>query len=288
MNCLTGHVLKWDGVLKKRVFVLPALSWLLFCVFFAGCEEKEGDKLFLLVTPQELIIPAETGSMVVFQVTAQSEATLTSLVITQYHDHAEPLTLIDTLLSSKTLAYVYSYQVPELSDSSNIIIDFTIADNEPGSLSLRRRIRVHNASELLSETTGHVMYSSLSGKPNAFNIDLLEPVFEEDYPNSMLHILDLSVDSIHHNTLSKRWGSPAGYRFVKFQHFNYAAATGTSLQNAYDAGMKLSIVDNISDEDIILLGFDDAARAAIYVSMVIDADSTVSDRYIFNIKTVQD
>ncbi len=286
MKFLTRRAL---GVVFQGVFVnrLPFLflsGCLVIVLFLTGCEDKEGDSIFLMIQPQQLTIYAETGTSILFRVNAESKIALTSLVIKELNEMNHATTLVDTVLNAYKLDYFFAYLVPNLPDSSSVILDFTITNNEPFSLSLRRRVMVVNESELLGETTGHVMHSALSGKPGAFNMDWLQPVFKEDHPDSLLHFADASVDSIHHNTLSRRWKSPAGYSFVKFQGFNYATATGRSLQNAYDAGLKQTTIESIQDDDVILIGLGDTARAAIYISQVIDADSTLNDRYIFSIK----
>jgi len=141
---------------------------------------------------------------------------------------------------------------------------------------------------LLSETSGHQMFSHNSTNYDAYNLLTGLPLHSQLSDSSIIHIIDASIDSVNHNTLSRKWMSFANLQFVKFNDFNYANATISSIKNAYNAGLKNQFVDNLTDEDIIItkLGNSsiDTGFIAIKIINIIDADSTINDKYIFNIK----
>lgn len=272
-----------NAMIKPFHLCIPILI-IIFLVVMFGCDDKESDPILFSLKPQELLIIAETDDHILFNINAESKELLHQLVIRMHDRINASIVLKDTVLNTYQFDYYYSFKVPGLPDSTIVRLDFSFTDREQHSVTLSRQVLVKNNTALLEETTGHVIFSALSGKPDAFNIDMLQPLFRADYPDSLLHFADASTDSIHLNNLSRRWISPAGYNFVKFEGFNYATASAQSVQNAYNAGIKLSSVFEIADNDIILMGFDNQAKAAIYITQVIDADSTLNDRYIFNIK----
>lgn len=93
---------------------------------------------------------------------------------------------------------------------------------------------------------------------------------------------------MNHNTLSRKWISPAKLKFVKFNGFNYANATLTIIKNAYNSGLQDQYVSYLNDGDIIITKLGnpliDTGFVAIKIINIIDADSTINDKYIFNIK----
>ena len=87
--------------------------------------------------------------------------------------------------------------------------------------------------------------------------------------------------------MSLSWISPAGGRFVRFNTYDYANATDSSIVDAYNAGLDLPKVDNIQNGDIILTKLGSTSStdyAAILITGVYDPDSTNLDYYLFNIK----
>jgi hypothetical protein len=251
---------------------------------FPSCNEKENDPIIFILKPLELLITIEAENNIIFKLKVESESNLYKLTIKQQEKIDGTTILLDSTLNGNTLIYDFNFKAPALPDSAIINLVFTISDVSENSLTLARQVIILEDEILLAESTGHVMFSSLSGKYSAFSIDLRQPLSNNDHPDSLLHFADRTIDSIHLNTLSREWYSPAGFNFVRFQGFNYPTATQRKLQNAYDTGIKLTSVRDLLDDDIILLGKSDMALAAIYITQIIDADSTLNDKYIFSLK----
>lgn len=80
----------------------------------------------------------------------------------------------------------------------------------------------------------------------------------------------------------------AGLKFIRFNDFDYANASYLSVRKAFEVGIKNPILDNIKEDDIILTKLNrssiDSGYVAIRIVYVIDSDSTLNDRYIFNVK----
>jgi hypothetical protein len=132
------------------------------------------------------------------------------------------------------------------------------------------------------------MFSHASTGFDAYNLATGHPLHSESSDSSVMNILDLTNDTVNPTVLLRKWGSPAGNKFVRFNDFDYANATLNMLRNSYTAGIKNDFVENISSGDIILTKIGnsliDTGYVAIKVVFVIDEDSTQLDRYIFNLK----
>ena len=269
--------------MRNKLLFISAFYALIISLFIR-CNDKDSDPIIFILTPFELLIPADTDKNINFELKIESESSLATLTIRQQDNINGIITLLDSIIGTNKLNYTFYYKTPVMPDSTIVNLIFSVSDVSNNTLTLSRRILILEEEVLLSESTGHVMFSALSGKYSAFNIDLRQPLSKNDHPDSLLHFADKSIDSIHFNAFSREWYSPAGLNFVRFQGFNYPTATKRKLQDAYDAGIKLTSVRDLLDDDIILLGKSDIALAAIYITQIIDADSTLNDKYIFSVK----
>lgn len=264
---------------------------LILCFYFLisiiSCEPKDdASPIFIQILPDQSSISTVSGSKLIFTVTVNAQEELSRFSVTQTDNNVGVSVIFDTLITHKLFEFTYIYDVPKVEDSLEVLLTFK-AETSGHNQSITRRIMITGDEELLEETTGHIMYSALSGREYAFNIDMLQAVFPMDNTEDSLHFQDNSIDTIHGNILSREWISPAGYHFVRFEDMRYAEATSAMVQDAYDYGTHLSRLQHITDDDIIILGEGNGALAAILITQVIDTDSTLNDKYIFNMKRVR-
>ena len=116
------------------------------------------------------------------------------------------------------------------------------------------------------------------------------PLNYETSSSKNKHIEDNTIiDSLHvDSSLSRTWISPANLKFVRYNNFDYANATSSSVKNAYKSGVKVDHLNNISTNDIILTYIpslsEETAYYAIKIIYIIDDVGVEQDKYIFNIK----
>lgn len=262
---------------------------ILFC--FGSCKKDKNSPALLFISPASGYINAVPAQVVIFTVNGSSEAIpLSNFIIRTKIPLSGYTVLVDTALSNKSFSMQYEYLVPSFSQSTSIQVEFILNDRDGNETKVARSINVSiQAVNGLTETTGHEMYSAVSGKEDAYNLVAGTPLFSQSAPLSNQHIRDSTInDSLGTYLLSNKWFSPAGLKFVRFVDFDYANATYTSLKQSYEAGIQKSFISNITAGDIILMHLPasdpDSGYAAIKLVYVIDTDSSDFDRYIFNIK----
>ncbi len=270
----------------KKIFYLAFVTFMLVCSI--SCDEEEESALVVFLTPQEAIIETNTNEHVFLKLEARAtKGEISSFKITQKDEYAGILSLVDSSLGNiKFVNYDFDYIVPEFPDSTETLLTFTINDNLGNQIQTAKRLIINKGSSLISESSGHVIYSSLSDKPNAFNIKNLAPNFSTDLIDKEIDFMDNSVDSINGNDLSRTWLSKNDLNFVQYNSFNYALANSTMISNAYESGIKLNKITNITDNNVFLVGKDHDAIGAIQIISVVDSDSTLNDKYVFNIKVI--
>ena len=257
---------------------------ILLLTLLISCKKKLEEAVILL-TPFQLVIadvhPSEVVSIIV---DCQSPAEMKQLTVTSRVEGSFTRTVLDTLIAGKRFYMRFEYQVPALFESAQIIIEFILSDISGNIVTNAKIIEVVATASYLKETAGHELFSGNSGKQNAYDLHEGVPLFMSLADSALMHVADTSDSPV----LLKRWVSPAGLKFVKFNGFDYANCTNVSVRNSYNAGIKTEFVDNISVGDIFLTrtNFNDTIEEYVAVKIVNIVDDTGSDwdRYIFNLK----
>ncbi|MFA6924212.1 MAG: hypothetical protein WC223_08135 [Bacteroidales bacterium] len=256
------------------------------CLSLYSCRDKNSTPV-IRVNPSDINITANAGDVINFEIFVDGgKDELSKFLIYQEPDKSAKTKILDTLVNGEKLYYTFSYTVPD-SISGSIIITFSAcdADGDKSDVALRIVIPTPNPV-ILTETTGHIIYSKYSGKPDAFDVNTNSVQFSGIAQQNLLDIADFDTipsDSV----LSKTWYSPAGNEFVFFNGFDYANATNISAKAAYDSGNKLSLISNLNINDIIITKVNNGTGqiyAVIKITNIIEAASSVNDRYEFNVK----
>ncbi len=279
-----------------NIWVKFTLLGLLAALSINSCtKDKELEKPLVGVSPSGLSVNSPVGEYVSFYITVDTDIQLRQFRITSQIDNpGEPLIVeLDTGLNSLTsFELSFSFLVLEAAANSSIIVNFAATDNNGNVGSRAMRIYVGplppdpTQPELLTETSGHKMYSGNSQNADAYNLEAGVAMFSFSSDSTDLDLKDMPLNDTT-DLISRSWVSPSGGQFVKFSAFDYANATDSSLLNAYQSGVELSKVDNLVDGDIILTRLVNSSSfqyAAIQVVLINDPDSTDLDFYLFNFK----
>lgn len=252
-----------------------------------SCEpEQSGSPILVFLTPSESHIEANSNDHVFIRIESRSE--------TGAHIHLKIETVdglngiqnvFDSSFSFKKINYLFDYLVPAYPDSTESLMVFTLMNDDGDQIQIARRLFVNKGAASVKETSGHTLYSSLSGEPSAFSLTDLIPVYLADSATRTLDIIDASTEEKNSDgSLSRTWISRTGLLFVKFSGFNYADADAITISNAYRSGIKLSTVTNLKDSDIILVGRGEKAIGAIQMITVTDLEGSANDKYVFSVK----
>ena len=245
----------------------------------------------IFLNPSRNIYSVNPEDVVRIEVVGSSGYELTKLKIIQRKVNSLSTTILDSAISGSNLSYTLEYKVPAGNDTTQYNLEIILFDDSGNKTSIGVSVFVYPTDLLLIETAGHEMFSHASTGFDAYNFSTGQPLHSESSDSSEMNILDLTSDTLNQNILLRKWGSPAGNKFVRFNDFDYANTTFNMLRNSYNAGIKNTFIENISNGDIILTKIGnpliDTGYFAIKVVLIIDDDSTQFDRYIFNLKRQQ-
>ena len=274
----------------KKTIVLSIV--LILFTILSSCKKEESDELILSLSPSQLHFAGEIGDYKTITIEATSVVSLNKLNIAQNINNKSSSVLLDSALYIKELKYNYIYQIPELEEfgENEITITVTINDKNGNERKEARIIKVNNEERALEETAGNEMFSKLASNKNAYDLINQLPLNYLTANVKDKHIEDNTVVDtlLLDSSLSRTWISPANIKFVRFNNFDYANATNSSVKSAYETGIKLDYITNITDNDIILTYIPSLGESngyyAIKVIFVIDDVGVEQDKYIFNFK----
>jgi hypothetical protein len=265
-------------------------SIFLLSVLFGACEKKVNSPALLFVYPEANYFNAKSYDILEFDIRGSSGSYLTRFSVQSKPEASISSTVFDTSLNTPNFNLVYQYQAPPVAQTTKITLEFILNDDAGNQTRVAKILTISPANKTPVETAGNEMFSSLSGKQNAYDLSLASPLFSSTAPASSQHIKDETQNDtlINVDTLSRKWSSPAGLNFVRFNDFDYANASYLSIKQAYEAGIKKNFIDQITHGDIILTRLPDTDPDSGYIAVklvyIIDDDSTNFDRYIFNFK----
>lgn len=264
-------------------YLLLSLSVLLF--FFACKDENETDTI-LTIEPDDLVKTVQAGEKILYTLTASSKQTpIQNITISTYNPAYGLLVIFDTIVNQQFTQTNYQYTVPPVNDTTNIKIYFKSTLQSGESLSITRIITVTGGEIKLDELTGITLYSSSSGRPDAFHISNGQLINSHTSPeDSIQDILAWQDSTTDATLLSREWRSPSGLKFARSNSFNYAAATQLSVDNTYRSCMKLNYIKELNPDDIIFIGDEYKAWGVIKIVYIFDEQGIINDRYLFNIK----
>ncbi len=277
-----------------KYFIYSVILFLSFFIFHS-CKDKDVDEIVIALKPESFQIMANVGDYIIIETKVQSNSKLNKFVINQTINSQQSTVILDSLISVKSFNFDYSYFVPDIdvSLSNEIKLVFTFIDDNGNSQKRTKIIIVNKEDEVdepLSEILGSEMFSRLASNKNAFDLKSLQPLNYETADSSIRYIEDYSFDttSVKVDTLSHKWVSPAGLKFLKYNSFDYANASSQSIKDSYLSGIETDFIDHIEEGDIILTYLSKADEGhefyAIKIMYIIDNDGVEEDRYVFNIK----
>lgn len=271
------------------------IVFLFFLIVTLTSCNKDESPLLLFVSPIETYYYVEPLDVLSFTINCSSQSNLKNLEINSRVKNSYTNNIIDTALNGTSFNMKFEYLTPQLINEKIIYLEFILYDADNNTMQSAKIIELKYDDILLTETAGHEMFSALSGKQDGYDLINGTPLYSAFSDSSVIHIMDVSNDTANTDSLFRKWMSPAGLNFVRFNDFDYANCTYLTMKNSYEAGIHKNFIDRLQEGDILLTKLPaymdstsqtliDSSYFAIKIINIIDNNGTEFDRYIFNIK----
>lgn len=274
--------IKFDKMSRSKIFFWGLILSVSF--FSVECnDEIETPAVF--VTPKGPYIDTAPGEFVEFDISLRSgDSDLRNLQITTKPQGGLTEIILDTLISGSKASVIFPYQVAS-SQQSSINMKFTVFDVDGDEGGAVRKL-VISGNSLLSETTGHIIYSKYAEDANnAFNIDETAPLVLATNPDSS-EVDIVNFDSTDDDVLSQAITSYSGIKFARNNSFNYPEASQQSAENSFESSSPVNLVSNLQIDDILVTRYDTVNNkyAVIRITDIVDTEGTNADKIQFNLK----
>jgi hypothetical protein len=257
-------------------------------VGISACQEDAVESpIIVFLTPNTTTIEANANERVLITVEASTNiGSELNMKVETIDEVFGVVQFFDSTFNQSSINYTLDYVVPQYPDSTESLIKFTFTNSPKDQIQIARRLLINKGESLVTETSGHVIYSSASDRPNAFSLTTVSPGYLQDSATFSADIVDDTSNLNNNETLSRKWVSYTEISFVEFNGFNYSSANSLTIKSAYESGIKLSRITGIQSNDIYIVGRGSKALGVIQVVAVNDQSANQDDSYNFNLKLI--
>ena len=268
---------------KTLIFIIGLL------LLFSACQEKVSPVNLFITRADNYGNEVSHSMNILFHIHASSNSTpITRLECTSFDSENGIEPIFDTLFASNTMEVEYDYahytKYYTTSENMDVKLTFTVYTSGGDQLTQVIHYRV-KGNVLLVPYENIVLYSGeQSSKPNGLSLEWVNPIIAQTADSTSVDIYDYRPADATPDELSHEWRSLTGIKFVRYNDFNFPAATVKYLQDSYLAGNKYSSLSNLNIGDIILVGRDNNAIGVFQIHAIYDEEGYENDRYELTFK----
>lgn len=271
--------------MRKSFLIIGALSLVL-------CACDKVTPLNLNVFPMDFDPRAEFASSntnIRLHVVANADAPIHQIKISSYDEVYLEQPVFDTIITDpiKSFASDIIYKIPIYGSTTRLELNSSCTTRDGDVVKHKTYFYVSADGQNLRSKDGITMYGAKSKRYSGFDMKTLDII-----PADSIHQTDTLTffdreyqDSTFLDVLSREWYSPRGVYFARSENFNFSEATAATIRQTYNACNRYSVIRDIHNDDVILIGTSTEAFGVIKVLVVSDEDGFENDRYVFSIKS---
>lgn len=256
--------------------------FLVLCLAFSSCNRDDESDVVIIAKTIKHQWYYNAGEKIIFEIESfANEGYITSINITSVTSYGI-MSLLDTIVDSEKASFLYQYDVPQFDSDTTIVKFYFEAYCSTGNHS--KMTKTHKVvGDINLNPAEYTMFASYKNEKNGFSISRNEIIDCETTDSTYIDLYDYSNDSTM--ILSREWRSMTGLQFARFNDFDFENANYSSVTNAYSNSNKMSKLLNVNNEDIILVGKENALGVLKVINVFDEADP-MQDRYYFVFKGI--
>ena len=274
----------------KRLLSILLYSMTLISI---GCtNEDDATVVAIFGTPSSYVV--NCGDKVYIDVTVTTlNNTLTDICVTAFDPEHGKDEIVSIKPGTKEYRERIIWEVPSMTkDTTFIDILISATDNENVSNDFQLKLTaIGGDTALLPEKSGITLYSSMSGKQDAFSFITQQPLFSSSDAEDC--DLVFSMSSEDGSDMAPTWSTKTDLVFCRANSFDYSSATWGNVHAVFNSSIRTDAVSDLQIDDIILIGREIHAEDNVKVNAIgvcrimaiYDENGTQNDRIIFNLKS---
>lgn len=261
-----------------------------FLLLLSSCVKENVSPVNLFITRSDEYGDSVSHSQyILFHIKAISNTKPISHLKCTSFDSENGIDLVfDTIFADGPMKVEYDYPLftkyYTTTENMEVKLSFTVYTTEDETMT--QVVYYHVVGNvLLTPYENIILYSgALSDKKNGLSLEWVTPIIVQTADSTETDIYDFHSLDLSPDILSREWRSKTGISFVRFNDFNFPAATIKYLQDSYLAGNKFSSISNLTNGDIVLVGRDNTAIGVFQIQAIYDEEGVENDRYELTFK----
>lgn len=285
---LSWHRISQCFDMRRLFFIFPAILFAaISCI-----NENDATVVAIYAEPSSYIV--ESGDKIYLDLEVSTlNNILTEVEVSTFDSEHGTKEILSTNPGTKKFKDRIVWEIPSMTkDTTSVEIMISASDDEDISNQMTLRIKATGGNFALTpERSGYSIYSTKSGKADAFSFRTLQTL------NSSSESEDcdiIFIDTKDNDDMPRKWGTCTDIVFCKANNFDYASASKASIQSMFMNSVRLDSVEDLQSDDIILIGrerHDEESTilkslGVIKIIAIYDEEGTVNDRLIFNLKAL--
>ena len=259
-----------------------------------GCTfEGDATVVAIFAVPSSSIVNSGDKIYIDTQISTLN-STLTNVSVTSFDREHGETDIFSTNPGTKTFKDRIIWEIPSMTNDTTLIeLVISATDNANVSNDFKLKLKaVGGTSSLLEERSSITIYSPQSGKHDAFSFVTLQSLhsLSEAEDCDLVFIMPAECDG----TMPLTLGTKTDIVFSRANSFDYSSATKASVQAVFNSSLHSDTVDNISIDDIIIIGRETHKEdkvtlttiGVLKVMAIYDENDSLNDRIVFNLKAL--
>lgn len=259
----------------------------LVVAFIATSCHKPSSPINLFITRADDYGDVVSGEQyILFHIKAYSESDIVSRVECNSFDAENGIQKVfDTIINAKQAEFDQPIWTQYFITAENMKVKYTFTayTSKGENISQVTYIKVIGNVPLVPYEN-IIMYSGCTEKPNGLCLQWVTPVISQIDDTTTIDVYDYHEPTTDPSVLSRQWRSKTGIQFVRYNDFNFPAATVKYLNDSFLAGNKYASINELKAGDVILVGRNNKAIGVFQIQNVYDEEGFENDRYELTFK----
>ena len=268
--------------LMKRIYLL----FLIIVLAATSCQKPSSPANLFITRADDYGDVVSGDQYILFHIKTYSESDIISHIeCTSFDAENGVQKVFDTIINAKQAEFDQPIwtQYFTTAENMNVKYTFTAYTSKGESISQVVHIKVIG-NVLLIPYENIIMYSGCTEKQNGLSLQWVTPVIIQTDDTTTIDVYDYHDPANDPSILSRQWRSMTGLKFVRYNDFNFPAATVKYLHDSFLAGNKYSSISDLKTGDVILVGRQDKAIGVFQIQNIYDEEGIENDRYELTFK----
>ena len=269
--------------MKRTYLILIAVTLLL-----ASCRKPTSTVNLFISRADEYGNVVSGDQYILFHIKAYSNSDVVSRIECKSFDAENGIQYIfDTLFNAKQVEFDCPIWTQYFTTAENMKVKYTFTAYASNGESTTQSVHIQVKGNVpLVPYENIIMYSACTEKTNGLSLEWVTPVIVQTADTTTIDVYDYHAPQTDSALLSRQWRSMTGLEFVRYNDFNFPAATVKYLHDSYLAGNKFSSIGNLTLGDIILVGRGNDAIGVFQIQNIYDEEGFENDRYELTFKKI--